>query len=286
MLIAIQNRGIKTLFLFQTLFFILFLFIGRGVPTGEAIRAIALIAAQTFVGATIWRCLTKTNAISMLEVMATGFALGSALFTVIDQGLIFLGLVTNDIVIPCLLILIAFTTVRLRKNLSEISEISQHDLVSLLVISICVFTGFGELSHGTLLAVVILATTCILIIKRNMSLFGSAALSATSLGMAVFVFFLVKPPIAYGSWFLRPLFTKTDDAVFSESVAYSLSIFGPSNYASAAGTDLRYHWFSLAWSGLIQRSAAVSPFGMTLHVVPVISFFVMAMLLIGIGKRI
>ena len=286
MLIAIQNRGIKTLFLFQTLFFILFLFIGRGVPTGEAIRAIALIAAQTFVGATIWRCLTKTNAISMLEVMATGFALGSALFTVIDQGLIFLGLVTNDIVIPCLLILIAFTTVRLRKNLSEISEISQHDLVSLLVISICVFTGFGELSHGTFLAVVILATTCILIIKRNMSLWGSAALSATSLGMAVFVFFLVKPPIAYGSWFLRPLFTKTDDAVFSESVAYSLSIFGPSNYASAAGTYLRYHWFSLAWSGLIQRSAAVSPFGMTLHVVPVISFFVMAMLLIGIGKRI
>jgi len=47
--------------------------------------------------------------------------------------------------------------------------------------------------------------------------------------MAVFAFFLVKPPIAYGSWFLRPLFTETDDAVFSESVAYSLSILGPSN---------------------------------------------------------
>jgi hypothetical protein len=104
--------------------------------------------------------------------------------------------------------------------------------------------------------------------------------------MAVFAFFLVKPPIAYGSWFLRPLFTKTDDAIFSESVAYSLSFFGPSDYAAAAGTGLRYHWFSLAWSGLVQRSASVSPFGMTLHVVPVVSFLVIAMLLIGIGKRI
>jgi hypothetical protein len=104
--------------------------------------------------------------------------------------------------------------------------------------------------------------------------------------MAVFAFFLVKPPIAYGSWFLRPLFTKTDDAVFSESVAYSLSFFGPSDYAAAAGTGLRYHWFSLAWSGLVQRSASVSPFGMTLHVVPVVSFLVIAMLLVAIGKRI
>ena len=286
MLIDQQDRGIKTFFLFQTLFFLFFLSVSRGLPAGEAIRVIALIAAQTFVGATAWKRLVKTNAISIFEVLATGFALGSALFTVIDQGLIFLGLVTNDAVIPCLLILIALATDRLRKNLSEISEISQHDLVSLLVVSICVFTGFGELSHGSFLAVVILATTCILIIKRNMSLWGSAALSATSSGIAVFVFFLVKPPIAYGSWFLRPLFTKTDDAVFSESVAYSLSIFGPSDYAAAAGTGLRYHWFSLAWSGLIQRSASVSPFGMTLHVVPIISFFVMAMLLIGISKRI
>ena len=286
MLIDQQDRGIKTFFLFQTLFFLFFLSVSRGLPAGEATRVIALIAAQTFVGATAWKRLVKTNAISIFEVLGTGFALGSALFTVIDQGLIFLGLVTNDAVIPCLLILIALATDRLRKNLSEISEISQHDLVSLLVVSICVFAGFGELSHGSFLAVVILATTCILIIKRNMSLWGSAALSATSSGIAVFVFFLVKPPIAYGSWFLRPLFTKTDDAVFSESVAYSLSIFGPSDYAAAAGTGLRYHWFSLAWSGLIQRSASVSPFGMTLHVVPIISFFVMAMLLIGISKRI
>ena len=286
MLIAIQNRGIKTLFLFQTLFFTLFLFIGRGVPTGEAIRAIALIAAQTFVGATIWRCLTKTNAISMFEVLATGFALGSALFTVVDQGLIFLGFTVNEVVIPCLLVLMAFIVGRIQKNAGVIAEICQHDLISLLVVSICVFLGFGEFSHGSFIAVAILASAYILIINRNMSLWGSAALSATSLGLAVFAFFLFKSPIAYGSWFLRPLFTKTDDAVFSESVAYSLSIFGPSDYAAAAGTDLRYHWFSLAWSGLIQRSASVSPFGMTLHVVPVVSFLVIAMLLIAIGKRI
>ena len=286
MLIAQQDKVTKTFFLFQTFFFLFVLFVGRGLPTGEAIRVVFLIAAQTFVGATIWRRLVKTNAISMFEVLATGFSLGSALFTVIDQGLIFLGLVTNDAVIPCMLILIALATDRLRKNAGEISEISQQDLISLLVVSICVFLGFGEFSHGSFIAVAILATTCILMINRQICLLKSAVLSTIALGIAVFAFFLVKPPIAYGSWFLRPLFTKTDDAVFSESVAYSLSFFGPSDYAAAAGTGLRYHWFSLAWSGLVQRSASVSPFGMTLHVVPVVSFLVIAMLLVAIGKRI
>ena len=285
-LIAQQDRDIKTFFLLQTLFFLFFLFISRGLPAGEASRITLLIAAQTFVGATIWRFLTKTNAISMFEVLATGFALGSALFTVVDQGLIFLGFTVNDVVIPCLLVLMAFIVGRTQKHAGEISEISQQDLISLLVVSICVFLGFGEFSHGSFIAVAILATTCILMINRQISLLKSAVLSIIGLGLAVFAFFLVKPPIAYGSWFLRPLFTKTDDAVFSESVAYSLSFFGPSDYAAAAGTGLRYHWFSLAWSGLVQRSASVSPFGMTLHVVPVVSFLVMAMLLIAIGKRI
>jgi len=285
-LIAQQNKGINSFFLFQTFFFVFALFVGRGLPTGEAIRIIFLIAAQTFVGATIWRRLTKSTAISMIELIATGFALGSALFTIIDQGLIFLGISTNDAVIPCILTLIALAADRLWKKMSEISEISKHDLVSLLVVSICVFLGFGEFSHGSFIAVALLTCTCVLIINQHMPLLRSAALSAISLGMAVLVFFLVRPPISYGSWFLRPLFTKTDDAVFSESVAYSLSIFGPADYAAAAGAGLRYHWFSLAWSGLIQRSASVSPFGMTLHVVPVLSFFVVAMMLIGVGKRI
>ena len=220
MLIAQEDKVIKTFFLFQTFFFLFILFVGRGLPTGEAIRVVFLIAAQTFVGATIWRRLVKTNAISMFEVLATGFALGSALFTVIDQGLIFLGLTVNDVVIPCLLVLIAFIVGRIQKNVGEISEISQQDLISLLVVSICVFLGFGEFSHGSFIAVVILACTCVLIINQHMSLLRSAALSAISLVMAVFVFFLVKPPIAYGSWFLRPLFTKTDDAVKASLILF------------------------------------------------------------------
>lgn len=188
-LIAQQDRDIKTFFLFQTLFFLFFLFISRGLPTGEASRVTLLIAAQTFVGATIWRFLTKTNAISMFEVLATGFALGSALFTVVDQGLIFLGFTVNDVVIPCLLVLMAFIVGRTQKHAGEISEISQQDLISLLVVSICVFLGFGEFSHGSFIAVAILATTCILMINRQISLLKSAVLSTMGLGLAVFAFF-------------------------------------------------------------------------------------------------
>jgi hypothetical protein len=244
-----------------------------------------LISAQAYVGAAMWRHLTKRHENSLIELLAAGFALGSALFTVIDQSLIFLGLNENDTLIPSGLVFLAFVFNRNQKNKNQISEIFQEDFQSLMVIAICVFMGFGEFSHGSLIAIVVLSTAYMLLTNRQMSVQISAIVSQTSLCLALLTFYLIKPPIAYSSWFLRPLFTKTDDAVFSESVAYSLSMFGPSDYAAAAGTGLRYHWFSLAWSGLIQRSASISPFGMTLHVVPVVSFFVIAMLLIAIGKR-
>ena len=197
MLIAKQDQKVKAFFSFQSLFFLLTLFIARGLPTGEAIRVTLLIASQTYVGATIWRRLTITNGVNIIELLAAGFALGSAMFTIIDQGLIFLGLATNDALVPCILIVIALATDRLRRNSGEISQISQDDLVSLLIVTICVFLGFGELFHGSFIAVVILISTCILIINRNMSLLKSVALSAIGLGTAVFAFSLVKPPITY-----------------------------------------------------------------------------------------
>lgn len=285
MLIHKQIRDFKKIFLFQILVFLSLSFIVRGLPTEKSIRVTILISAQAYVGATMWRFLTKRHRNSLIELLAAGFALGSALFTVVDQSLIFIGLHTNDILMPSGMVFGAFVFNRIQKNIDEISEIFREDFQSLMVVTICVFMGFGEFSHGSLIAISVLSTAYILLISRQMSVLISAIVSQTSLCLALLTYFLIKPPIAYSSWFLRPLFTRTDDAVFSESVAYSLSMFGPSNYAAAAGTGLRYHWFSLAWSGLIQRSASISPFGMTLHVVPVVSFFIIAMLLIAIGKR-
>jgi hypothetical protein len=280
-----QNTAIKSFFLVQVLSFLVLLFIARGLPAAESFRVALLLAAQTYVGLTIWKQLIKNIDRTIIELLAAGFAIGSILFTIIDQATLYSNLKINDFAIHGVLVLGTLFIDLTRKKPPTASLVDPQDFRALIVVAICVFLGFGELTHGPLLAVAVLGITWIIFVNQPTSLVNTAIVTCTSLGVALLAFFTVKPPIAYGSWFLRPLFTKTDDAVFSESVAYSLSAFGTSNYAAAAGTDLRYHWFSLAWSGLVQRSASVSPFGMTLHVVPVVSFLVIAMLLIAIGGR-
>jgi hypothetical protein len=280
-----QNGVIKGLFGAQVLSFLVLLFIARGLPATESFMVALLLAAQTYVGLTIWKRLIKNIDLGIIELLAAGFAIGSILFTIIDQATLYSNIKINDFATHGVLVLATLFIDRTRRKTPAVSVVDQQDFQALIVIAICVFLGFGELTHGPLLAVAVLGITWIIFVNQPASLVKTAIVTCTSLGIALLAFFIAKPPIAYGSWFLRPLFTKTDDAVFSESVAYSLSAFGTSNYAAAAGTDLRYHWFSLAWSGLVQRSASVSPFGMTLHVVPVVSFLVIAMLLIAIGKR-
>ena len=116
--------------------------------------------------------------------------------------------------------------------------------------------------------------------------------SSTILGIAIGGIFSAtgvllnaKPTITtHGDWLLRPLYTGSDDLVFSESMSWSLAHFGIHDYAAAINTSVRYHWFSLAWSGLVQKSSGVAPFVTTLHVVPVVSFAIITWLVLALAR--
>ena len=260
-------------------------FAARGVPTDESLRIVAIIASQIYVGAEIWKLFVKNHRVQLIELLGMGFAFGSAIFTIIDQILIRSDLQLNDSVIP--IVLVSLTVLfKSRPQIGSFSIDYLQDIPQATVFMIlCVFLGFGELTHGSLLAVVILIGLFLTSLNWARTMWKELIISTVGVCGSIFLYSQFKPPIAYSSWFLRPLYTGTDDAVFSESVAYSVAHFGSSEYAAAQGTNLRYHWFSLAWSGMVDRVASTSPFTMTLHVVPVVTFSVIALLLLAIGIR-
>ena len=260
-------------------------FTARGVPTDESLRIVAIIASQIYVGAEIWKLFVKNHRVQLIELLGMGFAFGSAIFTIIDQILIRSDLQLNDSVIP--IVLVSLTVLfKSRPQIGSFSIDYLQDIPQATVFMVlCVFLGFGELTHGSLLAVVILIGLFLTSLNWARTMWKELIISTVGVCGSIFLYSQFKPPIAYGSWFLRPLYTGTDDAVFSESVAYSVAHFGSSEYAAAQGTNLRYHWFSLAWSGMVDRVASTSPFTMTLHVVPVVTFSVIALLLLAIGIR-
>ena len=260
-------------------------FTARGVPTDESLRIVAIIGSQIYVGAEIWKLFVKNHRVQLIELLGMGFAFGSAIFTIIDQILIRSDLQLNDSVIP--IVLVSLTVLfKSRPQIGSFSIDYLQDIPQATVFMVlCVFLGFGELTHGSLLAVVILIGLFLTSLNWARTMWKELIISTVGVCGSIFLYSQFKPPIAYGSWFLRPLYTGTDDAVFSESVAYSVAHFGSSEYAAAQGTNLRYHWFSLAWSGMVDRVASTSPFTMTLHVVPVVTFSVIALLLLAIGIR-
>jgi hypothetical protein len=274
-----QNNCFVQLFAFATLFLI-----ARGIPFDQTFKITAYIAIQIFVGGEIWTRLVKNHSVGTLEYFGAGFALGSALFTIIDQLVIAIGLPVHDFVLPFLIFAITIFQ-RLQKESSS-GVADPHISNQVLMIVLCIFLGLSELSYGSLLAVLLLTGLLLIPSHRLQTLQKQVFLSCFGIVGSIFIYQFIKPPIVHGTWFLRPLYTGTDDAVFSESIAYSVAKFGSSEYAAAQGTSLRYHWFSLAWSGMVDRVAEATPFTMTLHVVPVIAFAVIAALLIAISARI
>ena len=269
----------------QLALFVFLLFTARGVPTDESIRVVVLIATEIFVGAEIWKHLVKNHQSQAIEILGMGFAIGSALFTIIDQLIIRSGILINELVVP----IMSVTLTIIVKSRSRIKRSSMEQLqtvtLSSIFLTLCVFLGFGELTHGSILAVLILIGLFLTSPNWVRSMWKHLIISTVGVCGSIFLYSQFKPHIAYSSWFLRPLYTGTDDAVFSESIAYSVARFGSSEYAAAHGTNLRYHWFSLAWSGMVERITSASPFTMTLHVVPVITFMAIAALLLAVGIR-
>jgi len=77
---------------------------------------------------------------------------------------------------------------------------------------------------------------------------------------------------------MTPLFRGSDDQIFSEQMAHSLVNFGLHENTAAIGSEVKYHWLSLGWSGLISEITRAEPFVVTLHVIPVISYLMLSIL--------
>jgi hypothetical protein len=53
---------------------------------------------------------------------------------------------------------------------------------------------------------------------------------------------------------------------------------------SAAGSEIKYHWFSMLWSGSFSELTVASPFAVTLHALPLFCIFSTSLLIVTLSK--
>jgi hypothetical protein len=252
----------------------------RGVEASDSISLATVLSIQMFTGSYFWTMLISDHVPARAEKIGMGIAIGTALATISDQ--IFLSTPLKPIAwfIPT----IAVLALKRRDIFAGLSG-SQHpnDYSWLYSVAIAVLLGFGQLLNGSAFAISLLAAGYFLGRRK------SGRTQLTLFVLCVLLGFLAqrifRPEVQYGTWRLYPLYTGTDDLIFSESLANSLSSFGLHEYAAAIGNSVQYHWFSLAWTGLMTRISTSQPFDVTLHLAPMVAFLGIASLVWSITAR-
>ena len=90
-----------------------------------------------------------------------------------------------------------------------------------------------------------------------------------------------------GTWLypLLGIFRGTDDIVFSESMSWSLHNFGVGNNLAAVGINIKYHWFSLIWSGDLAAFVGLKPLVASSTVVPFVGVLLAGIALASYLRR-
>lgn len=257
--------------------------IGNGVPAVESVASLFSLTAQTMIGLIIVRQVACFD-VSTLETIAIAFSVGSMISTVLDQLLIFLSVdLTSWLSQMSLLFVLIVSTGRQERPFLPTPESFDHRLLA--VMPLIIMSGYGVFSRGWWLALIFPAVAWLFTFKSQVSQSLKKTFALSLLGtLGCLLTLVVARPATptYGDWLLRPLYTGSDDFVFSESLSWSLSRFGITDYAAAIGTSVRYHWFSLAWSGLMAKMMGATPFVTTLHVAPTVAFMIMPWLIFAL----
>ena len=256
-----------------------------GVRPPEAISSFVVLAFQFVIGQLVVQRISQFR-LSSLETIAIGFAVGSLVCTLLDQALLLMRLDLRVWVVQGMLLLVLILVAK-GTHIQLLPQPQVFDFRLALATPVLVLSGFGVFARGWWLAIavnmIVLGATFLPAIARSVRRTGVVAFAGL-VAWALVLYFSRPVTPTYGDWLLRPLYTGSDDLVFSESMSWSLAHFGIHDYAAAINTSVRYHWFSLAWSGLVQKSSGVAPFVTTLHVVPVVTFAIITWLVLALAR--
>lgn len=255
----------------------------NGVSFGDTVKTLLILSIQVVVGLLVTENVVNFK-LSAIESIAVGFATGSLVLTVLDQLSVAMNRHVNGLIPQVILLgLLAWKRRNRFRPLLPCPELLDFRLIA--ITPVIVMSGYGVFGPGWWLAmlIVVVATGATFLPVVTTSIRRLVAMSVLGLLACLTVLTVARPSTPpYGEWVLRPLYTGSDDLVFSESLSWSLAHFGISDYAAAVGNSVRYHWFSLAWAGLIEKLAGVGPFITTLHVVPTTTFAVLAWLIFAV----
>ena len=258
------------------------LMIAIGVGVGDASRISIAVLIQWLSGCLIWSKLIRIDGSSTIDTIAIGAPIGFAISTFSDQ--IFLHTLLHSIgwLIPLFLVAIfELNSNRAPEHYAAPKELPQ---VFLIAITACL-VGLGGIYFAYVAGAITLLIFAAIPQRDKTQIWRSVFVYLAIIASSSAIYIAVRLRNPQPTSILRPIFQETDDHIFSEQMSWSLSHLGFINNSSAIGTEIKYHWFSLAWSGLVTRASGVGPWNVNLVLVPIITFLILSLITVALVQN-
>lgn len=260
--------------------FLLFIYLSvfltiSSVPVFLSLKISSILLLQVVVGQEIYGSISKRVQVSTIERMAMGFSIGSLVWLLVDQILLWISLSgIGWLLISLQIIFVLWVNHRRADENSGLFRISFEAVGWLTVASL--FGLSGEWVWPLPLAVVGAA----LLLANHRFLFGrrrDLAVLATLIAIGSCVTVLATRPKI---WWI----TQTDQH-FYQAISSSLAKWGFNDNTLSSGFRLSYHWFPYAWSGLVQRLSDAPDWIVITRVGPIIATLCIVSLVWVISRR-
>ena len=254
-----------------------------GVSFFESIRFAFVSGLICISGGQIWKIVSKNHDLSIFEFIGMGLAIGSAVVSCLQIILRSTPLSGIAWALICVFIPIGPKN----DSLQSISNLRTSTSLSLILtyLELVAVIAFALAWHWWWIYPFALAATVSALILR---LHFRKNTTTTFRAFILVVILLVPIYVWCTTLRVRNDIWKviSHDQVLSESLSWSLNLFGRGDSPFLAGYEINYHWLALHWAGLLTQSSNGASWTSITQVIPILSYLGIFSLLVTIASKI
>jgi hypothetical protein len=230
----------------------------------DYLKVFLVLAPQLIAGCLIYLMILKRDEVALVELLSIGGVFGIVTSTIFDQIFVNLQLPRIGWLVPLLVVLVVF---RIGQNNQAIvlpkiqtEQAFKKTILPILAISAA---ALGTEWFWLFPSGVLFCFAAFLSIAPART-YSRIAIRLTNLAALIAgVIMIANRPKIW--WFLYD-----DDYAFLQGLSHSLANWGINDYFLQSGIQTRYHWFTYAWVGLVERSSTATTFFVLTRIAPVI----------------
>jgi hypothetical protein len=230
----------------------------------DYLKVFLVLAPQLIAGCLIYLMILKRDEVALVELLSIGGVFGIITSTIFDQIFVNLQLPRIGWLVPLLVVLVVF---RIGQNNQAIAlpkiQTEQAFRKTILPILAISAAALGAEWFWLFPSGVLFCFAAFLSIAPART-YSRIAIRLTNLAALIAgVIMIANRPKIW--WFLYD-----SDYAFLQGLSRSLADWGINDYFLLSGFQTKYHWFTYAWIGLVDRSSTAATFFVLTRIAPVV----------------